>query len=77
MDERPEEEEEEDEEEEEMIRRVVEELEDMMTSLTRRMIKSEMEDFELVRCEIGLTVSVQTREIKTSEFGPFLDTVTP
>ena len=49
---REEEEEEEDEEEEEMVRRVLEELENMMTSLTRRMIKSEMEDFELVRFQI-------------------------
>ena len=54
MDERSEEEEEEeeDEEEEEMVRCVLEELENMMTSLTRRMIKSEMEDFELVRFQI-------------------------
>ena len=38
-----------DEEEEEMTRHVMEQLDKMMGSLTRRMIKCEMEDFELVR----------------------------
>ncbi len=41
-------EEEEDEEEEEMTRHVLEQMEKMLVSLTRRMMKSEMEDFELV-----------------------------